>query len=143
MGALNPLNKIILLCRGGKFPSTDGFPSSEKILSEKNKLHFKIELITYFSCPLRADIDENSAQQETLDWYEVHHRPDIGQWWAVLALEMSNFILQPCFYTQNTQFSMFFLTVVVGGMSRVLGEAAHHCPHRAEPYYTLSYALYT
>ena len=40
--------------------------------------------------------------------------------WAViggLGTDMSIFILQPCFYTQNTQFSKFFPTVVVGGMS--------------------------
>ena len=34
-----------------------------------------------------------------------------------LGIKNAIFILQPCFYTQNTQFSMFFATVVVGGVS--------------------------
>ena len=34
---------------------------------------------------------------------------------AGLGTKMSIFILQPFFYTQNTQFSMFFPRVVVGG----------------------------
>ena len=41
-------------------------------MSRKNKLHFKIKLITYLTCPLRATLDENSAQQALLDWYAVH-----------------------------------------------------------------------
>ena len=34
-----------------------------------------------------------------------------------LDTKMSIFMLPPCFYTQNTQFSMFFSAVVVGGVS--------------------------
>ena len=52
---------------GGKFPSIGGFTSFEKIQSKKNKLHFKIEIIAYFTCPLRVTVDENFAQKASLD----------------------------------------------------------------------------
>ena len=49
---------------------------------------------------------------------------NIGQWWAVLASKNVIFIVQPCFYTQNTQFPMFCPTVVVGNQSAGRGRSA-------------------
>ena len=60
----------------------------------------------------------------------------LARHWIVvggLGIKNAIFIVRRCFYTQNTQFSMFFFKCCGGRRIRVLGTAAQRRPPWAEP----------